>query len=369
VSSSSKRDYYDVLGVSRDASKAEIKKAYRKLALKYHPDRNKDPEASKKFKEISEAYAVLSDKEKRAQYDRFGHAGVHGRWTAEDIFGGINFEDLLRSFGIGGGFGGFGSIFDFFTGGTRGRVRRRSGIDLRYDLEITLQEAASGIEKEISFPRREVCPHCQGSGAEPGSDVKHCPTCRGSGEQRQVERSAFGQVIRITTCPTCGGRGQIAEKRCSECKGRRTVKQERQIRVKIPPGVESGSMLRLAGQGASEGGEQPGDLYVAIYVRPDSTFKRMGDDILIEVSITMTQATLGAEIEVPTLNQKAKIKIPAGTQPDTVLRLKGQGMPRSRGRGKGDQLVRISITIPTKLSRHQRELLEELSKEWDKPPS
>lgn len=362
-----KRDYYEVLGVPRDATKAAIKKAYRKLALKYHPDRNKEPNAAEKFKEVSEAYAILSDNEKRAQYDRFGHAGVAGRWTAEDIFRGINFEDILRSFGLGGGLGGFGSIFDFLMGrgGPRTAEGRPSGIDLRYDLNITLQEAATGIEREIALKRDEVCPHCEGRGAEPGTNLKTCSQCGGRGELRQVQQTMFGQVIRVGTCPTCRGRGQLPEKKCSECKGRRSVRKKRQIRVQVPPGVDSGSMLRLTGQGASENGGQPGDLYVVIHVQPDQTFERIGDDILMELPISITQAVLGSEVEVPTLTARAKITIPPGTQPDSILKLKGQGMPRSRWRGNGDQLIRIKVKVPTKLTKRQRELLEELSKELD----
>ncbi|MFX0078808.1 MAG: molecular chaperone DnaJ [Candidatus Hermodarchaeota archaeon] len=365
-----KRDYYEVLGVHRQATKEEIRQAYRKLALKYHPDRNKEPDASKKFKEISEAYAILSDDRKRAQYDQFGHAGISGRYTAEDIFGGINFEDILRGFGLGGGLGGFGSIFDFFVGG-RGRSApgRTTTVDLRYDMEITLKEAATGLEKEISLKRDEQCLHCEGKGAEPGTPLNTCTNCGGRGELRQVQQTMFGQVIRVATCPTCQGRGQIAETLCSECKGKRTVREKRNIRVQIPPGVESGSMLRLKGQGASHDGGRPGDLYVVVHIKPDKTFQRVGDDLFIEVPITITQATLGSEIEVPTLTSQARLKIPAGTQPETVLRLRGQGMPRAQWRGNGDLLVRVNIQVPKKLSKRQRELLEQLSKEFDKEPS
>lgn len=365
-----KRDYYEVLGVPRKATKEEIRQAYRKLALKYHPDRNKASDASDRFKEISEAYAILSDDQKRAQYDQFGHAGISGRYTAEDIFGGINFEDILRGFGLGGGLGGFGSIFDFFMGG-RGRRApgRTTAVDLRYDLEITLKEAATGIEKEISLKRDEQCPHCGGKGAEPGTALKTCTNCEGRGELRQVQQTMFGQVIRVGTCPKCQGRGQIAETLCSECKGKRTVTEKRSIRVQIPPGIESGSMLRLKDQGASHDGGRPGDLYVVVHIKPDKTFQRVGDDLFIEVPITITQAALGSEIEVPTITSHARLKIPAGTQPETVLRLRGQGMPRAQWRGKGDLLVRINVQVPKKLSKRQRELLEQLSKVLDKGSS
>ena len=364
--SNQKRDYYEVLGVDRKATKDEIRRAYRKLALKYHPDRNKEADSAEKFKEVSEAYAILSDDKKRLQYDQFGHAGISGRYSAEDIFGGINFEDILRSFGLGGGLGGFGSIFDFFTGrGGRRSSRQDQAIDLRYDMKITLKEAATGIEQEINLKRDEQCPHCNGTGGEPGTPLNTCPNCGGRGELRQIQQTMFGQVIRVATCPHCNGRGKTVETPCSECHGKRTVREKRSIRVQIPPGVESGSMLRLKDQGASQGGSRPGDLYVVVHVESDKTFERIGDNILLELPITITQATLGAELEVPTLLSKAKLKIPAGTQPDTVLRLKGQGMPRARWKGKGDQLVRIRVEVPKKLNRRQRELLEELAGEFD----
>ncbi|MFX0168512.1 MAG: molecular chaperone DnaJ [Candidatus Hodarchaeota archaeon] len=365
-SSNQKRDYYEILGISRQATKEEIKRAYRKLALKYHPDRNKEPNAAEKFKEISEAYAILSDDAKRRQYDQFGHAGVAGRWSTEDIFGGINFEEILRSFGLGGGLGGFGSIFDFFTGGSsRMATQRPSAIDLRYDVQINLKEAATGVEKEIKFTRDELCLHCQGSGAEPGTPLNTCPQCQGRGELRQVQQTMFGQVIRVGTCPFCYGRGQTAETACSVCKGKRTVREKRSLQVQIPPGIEDGTMLRLKNQGASQNGSPPGDLYVVVYIKPDKTFQRVGDDLLLELEITITQAALGAEIEIPTLTSQAKLKVPPGTQPDTLLRLRGQGMPRARYRGNGDLLVRVKVKVPTRLKKEQRELLEQLAKELD----
>ena len=366
-SGNQKRDYYEILGVPREASKDEIKRAYRKLALKYHPDRNKEPDAADKFKEISEAYAILSDDMKRQQYDQFGHAGVAGRWSAEDIFGGINFDEILRSFGLGGGAGGFGSIFDFFTGRSgRSATQRYSAIDLRYDLRISLKEAAAGIEKEIKFDRDEVCPQCQGTGAEPGTPLNTCPQCQGRGELRQVQQTMFGQVIRVGTCPACHGRGQSPETRCSTCKGRRTVREKRSLRVQIPPGVEDGTMLRLRDQGASQNGGPAGDLYVVVHVKPDKTFQRMGDDLLLEFKASITQVTLGAEVDIPTLTSKAKLKIPPGTQPDTLLRLRGQGLPRTRWKGNGDLLVRVKVAIPKKLSKSQRELMERLATDLDK---
>ncbi len=365
--SNQKRDYYEVLGVERKATKEEIRKAYRKLALKFHPDRNKEADAAEKFKEVSEAYAILSDDEKRLQYDQFGHAGIHGRYSAEDIFGGINFEDILRSFGLGGRLGGVGSIFDFLMGrGGRRTSRRDQAIDLRYDMNITLKEAATGIEKEITLKRDEQCPKCGGTGGEPGTPLRTCSRCGGRGELRQVQQTMFGQVIRVATCPGCYGHGQTVETPCSECRGKRTVREKRNIRVQIPPGVESGSMLRLRDQGASQEGGKPGDLYVVVHIKPDKIFQRVGDDILMELPISITQATLGTELEIPTLLSKAKLKIPAGTQPDTILRLRGQGMPRVRWRGNGDQLIRIKVDVPKKLNKHQRDLLEQLADELDR---
>ncbi len=369
MSGSSKRDYYEVLGVPKDASKEDIKRAYRKLALKYHPDRNKEPDAAEKFREISEAYAVLSDKEKRSMYDRFGHSGISGRYSSEDIFSGVDFDDLLRSMGIGGfgGGSGFSSIFDILMGRQqrRGTPQHQGGVDLRYDLQITLQEAFTGFEREITIKRPEQCSHCKGSGAEPGSKIITCSRCQGAGELRQLQRSAFGQVIRISDCPSCRGQGRTAEKTCKECRGRRSVNKERQLRITIPPGVDTGSMLRLSGQGASQSGSRQGDLYVVIRVRSDSTFDRHGDNLLIELPISITQASLGAEVEVHTLDKPVMLKIPKSTQTDTVLRLRGQGMPRPQKRGRGDLLVRIIVKVPTKLSKRQRELLEELAKELD----
>jgi len=366
-SGNQKRDYYEILGIPREATKDEIKRAYRKLALKYHPDRNKEPDAADRFKEISEAYAILSDDVKRQQYDQFGHAGVAGRWSAEDIFGGINFDEILRSFGLGGGAGGFSSIFDFFSGRSgRTPTQRSSAIDLRYDLSISLKEAASGIEKEIKFDRDEVCPHCQGNGAEPGTPLNTCPQCQGRGELRQVQQTMFGQVIRVGTCPACHGRGQTPEMQCSSCKGRRTVREKRSLRVQIPPGVEDGTMLRLRAQGASQNGGPAGDLYVVVHVKPDKTFQRVGDDLLLEFEASITQVTLGAEVDIPTLTSHARLKIPPGTQPDTLLRLRGQGMPRARWKGNGDLLVQVKVVIPKKMSKSQRELLEQLATELDK---
>jgi molecular chaperone DnaJ len=358
-----KRDYYEVLGVSRDASEDAIKKAYRKLAKKYHPDRNKEAGAEEKFKGISEAYGVLSDDEKRRQYDTFGHAGIDGMYTQEDIFRNINFDDIFGDMG----FGGFGSIFDMFFGGGRATRTRRTGpqrgADLRTDIEITLEEAHKGIKTNVSFPRLEKCGTCQGSGAKPGTSPTTCPTCNGSGQVSRSRRTLFGQFTSVTTCKNCRGEGAAIETPCSDCDGRGLVQEVKKISVKIPPGVDTGSRLRVAGEGeAGEKGGPPGDLYVVIHVELHDIFLRDGNDILCEVPITFGQAALGAKIQVPTLNGRVKMNVPSGTQSGTVFRLKGRGMPDLRGYNKGDEHVRVIVETPEKLTKRQKELLEEFEK-------
>jgi molecular chaperone DnaJ len=356
-----KKDYYEILGVSRDATQEEIKKAYRKLARKYHPDVNQDdPEAEEKFKEVKEAYDILSDEQKRAQYDQFGHAAFEngGFQSGPQGFGG---------FGDFGGFGGFDDIFDMFFGrgfggGGRRRNQPRQGPDLRYDLEITLEEAATGVEKDLEVMRTEICPDCNGSGAEPGTHPTTCNVCGGTGEIRQVRQSVLGQMVNITTCHACGGSGQIVTTPCSKCKGRGKIRRTRKIHVSIPAGVDTGTRLRIDGEGeAGSHGGPPGDLYVYISVKPHPYFIRQGVDILYEVPLTITQAALGVEIEVPTLHGKAKLTIPAGTQPGTKFRLRGKGIPHLRRSGRGDQLVQVAVKIPTRLTAKQRKLLEEFA--------
>lgn len=356
-----KRDYYDVLEVGRNASKEDIKKAYRRLAMQHHPDRNKSPDAGEKFKEISEAYGVLSDDAKRQQYDTFGHSGIGERYTQEDIFRGINFEDIFRDIGF--GFGDVDSIFDIFVGGRRRyKTGPRKGADLAYELEITLEEAASGASKKIEFYRTGVCNACHGSGAKPGTSPKICPSCNGSGQISQTRRTPFGHFTSITTCSKCGGGGKIVEAPCPTCRGKGIVQIPRSISVKVPPGVEEGSRLRIAGEGeAGERGAQPGDLYVIMHIKPHEIFIRKGDDIFCEVPITFSQAALGDGIQVPTLDGGAKIKIPPGTQSGTIFRLKGKGMPSMRGYGRGDEHVRVTVKTPTKLTDEQRKLLRQLA--------
>ena len=352
-----KRDYYEVLGVSRDASQEEIKKAYRRLALKYHPDRNKSKEAEEKFKEISEAYAVLSDPEKRRLYDTYGHAGIDERYSQEDIFRSARFDDIFSDLG----FGGIDRIFEMFFGG--GAQAPRRGADLRFDMEITLEEAAKGAEKVVSYRRLETCGRCNGTGAEPGSGLRTCSTCGGSGRVGFTQRTPFGTYSQFTTCSRCRGEGRVVERPCRECGGAGRVERLRRLSVRIPPGVDSGARLRLAGEGeAGERGAPPGDLYIVVHVREHEVFKRAGSDLYVEVPITFSQAALGAELEVPTIDgDRERLRIPAGTQTGEVFRIKGRGMPVLNGYGRGDLLVKVVVRTPTKLSREERELFERLA--------
>ncbi|MCK4326516.1 molecular chaperone DnaJ [bacterium] len=357
-----KRDYYEVLGVSRDASQEEIKKAYRKLAVKYHPDKNPgSKDAEEKFKEVAESYEVLKDSEKKARYDQFGHEGLRAEY-AQPGFGGLGdafriFEQFRRSWDTGSG----GSIFDeLFGGQTVGREEARlRGADLRYDLEISLEEAAFGAETSVEIPRPETCSVCQGTGARPGTIASTCPTCRGSGQVRYAQ--GFFSVTQ--TCNSCRGQGTVIETPCQNCRGEGRVRRSRKISVKVPPGVEIGSQLRISGEGeAGLRGASAGDLYIFIHVREHEIFDRHGDDILCEIPISFSKAALGVEITVPTLDGKVKMKIPAGTQTGKIFRLRGKGITRLHGYGKGDQYVRAIVETPTRLNERQRELLREFAK-------
>jgi len=360
-----KRDYYEVLGVFKNASKDEIKDAYRKLAMQYHPDRNKAPDAEEKFKEISEAYAVLSDDEKRQQYDVLGHAGFDQRYSTEDIFRGADFESIFRDIGFG-----FGDLFRTFFGGGFGvggfRERINRGQDLVYDLEITLEEAAKGTEKEIEVPRTEKCEVCGGSGASPGTSPRTCPKCNGAGKVQHMRKSSFAMYVQVTPCSTCRGKGMLIDSPCKNCRGTGLVKKRRKISVKIPVGIDEGYQLRLRGEGemAPNGGEA-GDLYVLVHIVPHELFMREGDNLWHVLIIGYPQAALGAEVSVPTLDSQETVKIRPGTQAGETIRLKGKGMPRFRGYGKGDLLVRVGISVPEKLTAKQRELLEQLAEEFN----
>ena len=359
-----KRDYYIVLEVPKNASKEEIKRAYRKLALKYHPDRNKSPEAEEKFKEISEAYAVLSDDEKRLQYDQLGHEGISGRYTWDDIFRGADFDTVFRNTGF--GFGGFQTIFNIFFGGTRARRRHgpRKGADIQYDLHITLEEAAFGLRKEVEVPGFDICEACHGSGVRPRTGTKYCPKCKGAGETRVTRNFGPMHFTEIKTCSKCKGKGIAAENLCDDCKGAGTVQRLHRIKLKIPAGIDNGYSLKLGRKGKPgiRGGPN-GDLYVLVHVKPHEIFERNGSDILNEVNIGFPQAALGTKILVPTLDGKANLNIPAGTQSGELFRLRGKGVPRLHGWGRGDHFVKVIVRTPTKLTRRQKKLITELANE------
>lgn len=364
-----KRDYYEVLGAHKNASLDEIKKAYRELALKFHPDRvphEQKKEAEEKFKDISEAYAVLSDANKRALYDQYGHSGIDQRYAQEDIFKGADFSSVfqdLGDYGLGGGL--FDEIFsdlgyDFFGGRSSqqgGGGTRRRGRDLQIAVSITLEEAANGVEKTITVPRYEACSACSGTGAKPGSRKVTCPQCKGSG--RTVVSKGFFQLAQ--TCTRCQGQGSTIQSPCPECRGEGRVKVTRKIKVKIPAGVDTGSNLRVRGEGEA-GASAKGDLYVIIEVLPHSIFQRHDNNVLTEVSISLSKAVLGGDIIVPTLDGKVDMKIPAGTQGASIFRLRGKGLPDLHGRGIGDELVRVKVEIPSRISSEQRRLMEEFAR-------
>ncbi|MBI2077597.1 MAG: molecular chaperone DnaJ [Euryarchaeota archaeon] len=366
---STKRDYYEILGVAKDAPKDQIKASYRKLALKFHPDRNKEAGAEDKFKELSEAYAVLSDDEKRGLYDRFGHAGVDQRYSQEDIFRGADFGDI---------FGNLGSIFESFFGGMGGfgRQRRSSGPppgeDLRYDLELTLEDAFRGAKRELRLRRPESCEECKGSGARRGTSRKTCGVCHGRGQVQHATRSVFGSFVQVSNCGQCQGTGTLLEHPCDECDGEGRTMQERNLEVEIPPGVDDGSRLRLGGEGAAGvQGAPRGDLYVFVTVRPDPRFRRDGEHLLAAVDVDYARLALGETISISTVDGDVDLEIPPGTTPGTRLRLKGKGMPELRRPDRrGDLFVDVRLRVPGKLSKRGRELMEELRDELaaeDKP--
>lgn len=348
-----KRDYYEVLGVPRNASSDDIKKAFRKLAFQYHPDRNRDDGASERFKEVNEAYEVLSDPDKRASYDRFGHSG------AEGLFG-RGFEGF--------DFGGFGDIFEAFFGGTSTATRQRArrGDDLRYNITLTFEEAALGCEKQVDISRTEVCSTCHGTRSQPGSQPTRCNVCEGSGQVRRVQRSIFGQFINTSVCNQCHGEGKIVTEPCKDCRGTGAQKHKRSISVKVPAGIDNGNGIRLTGEGdAGFRGASAGNLYVVVSVKKHPAFTREGDDVIYELPVNFAQAALGTEVVVPTLHGDNKLKIPSGSQSGRVFRMKSWGIPHLRGRGNGDQLVVLRVVTPESLSKEQRKLFEELGKSLD----
>jgi molecular chaperone DnaJ len=344
------RDYYEILGVLRDSSDAEIKRAYRKLAQQWHPDVNKDPTAPERFKELNEAYQVLSDPQRRQAYDLFGRAAVGG----EGGFGA----------GFGAGFGGFGDIFDAFFGGaatgTARRGRPAPGADLRYDLRITFEEAIRGVEKDIEFPVLERCDTCGGSGAKPGTSPVTCPQCNGRGEVRNVRQTMLGQMINVTTCPRCRGEGRIVEQPCETCRGEGRVERRKKLRVTIPAGIDEGHQIRLSNEGeVGPRGGPAGSLYVAVHVAPHRKLTREGTELFYELDVSIAQAALGSRVKVPTIEGDEEIEVKPGTQPGTELRLRGRGVPHLRRAGvRGDLHVLVNVAVPTKLTKRQRELLE-----------
>jgi molecular chaperone DnaJ len=343
-----KRDYYEILGIPRGANSDEIRRAFRTLAKEYHPDVNKNPDAEAKFKEINEAYAVLSNSERRAAYDRYGHAGLEGMPIDFDF--NFPFSDLFEEF------------FGFGMGTRRRRHSPKRGADLRYDVTLEFEEAIFGLEKEIEFTRREVCSVCDGSGAEPGTTPVKCNTCNGTGEVRQSRQTFLGSLVNVSACPTCGGRGETVSTPCRNCEGRGLERVTIRRIVPIPPGVDEGTQIRLAGEGepGTNGGPK-GDLFIVIHVKPHRYFRRRNDEIYLDLAINVAQATLGAEVTIPTVDGEEKIKIQSGVQPGKTIRLKGKGVPRLRRNGRGDQVVILSVEIPRSLTSEQRQLFEKLA--------
>jgi molecular chaperone DnaJ len=351
-----KRDYYEILGISRGASEDDIRKAYRKLAFQYHPDRNTEDRASERFKEVQEAYEVLSDRGRRSAYDRFGHAAVNGG-LGGDPFGrasGFGIEDIFETF-FGGGRAGVGQ-----------RQRVQVGADLRVDLKLTFEEAVFGTERDVSFTKHESCERCSGKGFEPGSQPVACVRCGGSGEVRRVHQNFFGQFVNVSICDRCNGHGTLITDPCRGCSGQGTVRVKRTLQVTIPAGIDGDSQIRLSGEGEpGPNGGQPGNLYVVIHIEPHRYFRRQGNNLLVDMPINVAQAALGAELEIPTLDGTEQLKIPAGTQSGRVIRVRGKGVPHLNGGGRGDLQVRLRVETPTELSAEQRALLTQLAATFD----
>lgn len=355
-----KRDYYEILEISKSCNDAEIKRTYRNLAMKYHPDRNQnDPQAAEKMKEINEAYAVLSDSHKRQIYDTYGHAGLEG-YSASDIFGGIDFDSLFREFGL-GGFGMGGGIFDtFFSSGHTSAKQRHRGADLRYDLEVTMEEIYTGVEKKLEIPHSKICKACRGTGSKEGG-LKTCERCGGTGQIIKQTRSGFGIFRQISVCDACHGTGSIIKEKCEVCHGNGVLEEVSEISVKIPRGADSGFSIKITGEGeGGKNGAEPGDLYVVINVKEHPVFERHGDDIYMKKEVNFVDAALGGEIaDIPSLNGQLKLEIPEGTQSGDILRLTNKGIPHLKGPGEGDLYVMVKVVTPTNLSRKQRELLRD----------
>ncbi len=358
-----KRDYYEVLGVEKNASKEDLKKAYRKLAMQYHPDRNPDnKEAEEKFKEAAEAYEVLSNDDKRANYDRFGHEGLRGNSYASSGFSDIN--DIFSHFSD--IFGGSSIFDDFFGGGQRSRGRRRGtgtpGADMRVTLKLSLEEIATGVTKKIKIKKQVKCDECGGSGADAGTGTKTCPVCQGTGEVKTVSRSVFGQFVNITACSNCNGEGTVIDKPCRKCMGDGRIQEESTVSINVPPGVHEGSYMTMRGEGnAGKRGGQPGDIIVVFQELPHDYFVREGDDIIYDLTISFPAAVLGGEVEVPTLNSKVILKLEPGTPAGKLLKLRDKGIKHLNQSGHGDQIVRVNIDVPKKISSKEKELLKELS--------
>ena len=354
-----KRDYYEVLGVDKTADEKEIKKAYRKLAMKYHPDVSEEEGSEEKFKEISEAYAVLSDDEKRQRYDQFGHAGMDG-YTAEDFYQNVNFDDIFQGFDI-------GNIFDLFGFGggsrSRGRTGPQRGSDIYTDVHITLKEAFHGCEKEIKVTRSELCPTCNGSKSKPGHDPETCPTCKGTGQIKEVSNTFLGQMVNVRPCRQCGGTGKIITEPCDKCHGKGSVRKTKTIKLEIPEGVDEGNHLRVSGEGNC--GEAPGlegDLIVSVHIKRNKLFERQGDHLYYEQQISFPQAALGDVISIPTIEGKeVEFKVTPGTQSGTVFKLKGQGMNSVRHQARGNLYVTVTVVVPKKLNSKQKKLLNQFA--------
>ena len=348
------RDYYEILDVQRDANPEQIKSAFRRLARKYHPDVNDSPDAEERFKELNEAYAVLSDDQRRGAYDRFGHAGVRGAGGAPDF--NVDFTDFADIFGDLFGFGGFG------RSSRRSRNAPRRGADLQYRVDLTFEDAVFGVDKELEITRDEPCTTCNGSGAEPGTSPVRCSSCNGTGEVRHTRQTILGSMVQVSTCPTCKGQGETISTPCHTCHGKGLERITREKTITIPAGVDSGTQMRLGGEGQpGVNGGPNGNLYIAINVRKHKFFRRRNNDVLMDLNIKIPQAVLGAEVQVDTVDGPTVLKIPAGTQPGKILRLRNKGVPRLRSSGRGDQLVVINVEIPNRLTVEQHELFEQLA--------